>query len=858
VSRGDPCPLCEATDGCSVGDDDLLLCRRRKGLQAGFVCLGPAKGDPQWVLYRREDDPLLNGEHEAAADWQAKAEALAGNLTPALRDELAGALGLPVAVLDELPLLGYDPRSRQKDDQGQSVPSPCWCFAETDAGGRAVGILRRFRDGKKRSQRGGKRGLILPRDWQEGDGAIFLPEGPSDVLALRALGLAAVARPSNTGGVGLLAELLRDVPADRQVIVLGERDHKPEGTWPGRDGALMTARGLAEKLGRPVQWALPPEGAKDVRAWVLSYQPEPTWDAEWSELRGIWLDVLEPHEAEPANGKGPGDEGPTVEVGVDEHRVSDEAEVILAANARNLYQRGRQLVQVLQYAPDPDADRDSRQRVRRADGAPVVRTIPSAILRDELSRHVRFVRRDKEGGLEPASVPGYAVATIHARGVWRGFSSLEGIVSHPVLLRDGTILATPGYDARSGLLLWLPNGLEISVPEAPTLLDALMAKRALLDLVSDFPFKGAAHESAWLASLLTPLARYAFEGASPLNLLDGNVAGVGKGLLADVSFLIVTGRRASVMGYTNNKEELRKAITTLALEGDEMVLLDNVTGAFGSDVFDRALTATFWKDRILGGNNQYDGPLNATWYATANNAYIVGDTARRVLPIRLVSPEEHPEERTGFKYPDLRKHVLDNRGRLLSAALTVLRAYCRAGCPAQNLKSWGSFEGWTDLVRAAVVWLQMPDPADTREDLRQSGCPEEVALTALYAGIEALDPRGQGLTVAALVENAGRHMGDPAVKAFLDALPILCPNADRPGTLPSPKSLGMKLHHLCDRVVDGRVLERLSDARSGARWRVVRCGTSGTSSPQSQCGTNDTSGTSSSHSEMNSTYQPPA
>jgi hypothetical protein len=329
----------------------------------------------------------------------------------------------------------------------------------------------------------------------------------------------------------------------------------------------------------------------------------------------------------------------------------------------------------------------------------------------------------------------------------------------------------------------------------------------------------------------------------PLFLLNGNVPGVGKGLLVNGISLIDTGRDASVMGYTNYREELRKAITTLALEGDEIVLLDNVTDALGNDVLDRALTATHWKDRILGGNNQYDGPINATWYATSNNAYIVGDTTRRVIPIRLVSPLEYPEERTGFKYPDLRKHILANRGRLLSNALTILRAYCQAGRPAQELNPWrGSFEGWTDLVRASVVWLGMPDPADTREDIRQGASPEQIALTALYAGIEALDPAGHGLTAAAILENACRCMGNPTVKAMLDALPTICLNKDKSGGLPSAISLGKRLHNLKDRVIDDKVLEQLPETRAGARWRVVRRGDSGGVLPRSDCGDSGNSG----------------
>src|SRR5262249_449698 len=102
------------------------------------------------------------------------------------------------------------------------------------------------------------------------DGAIYLPEGASDTLALSALGLPAIGRPSNTGGADHLATLLRDVPRDRQIVVLAECDPKADGKWPGRDGAIRTATTLAEKLGRAVHWAVPANGGKDVRAWTAA------------------------------------------------------------------------------------------------------------------------------------------------------------------------------------------------------------------------------------------------------------------------------------------------------------------------------------------------------------------------------------------------------------------------------------------------------------------------------------------------------------------------------------------------------------------------------------------------------------
>lgn len=45
------------------------------------------------------------------------------------------------------------------------------------------------------------------------------------------------------------------------------------------------------------------------------------------------------------------------------------------------------------------------------------------------------------------------------------------------------------------------------------------------------------------------------------------------------------------MAYTNDREKLRKKITSLAKEGEHAVLLDNLAGAVGNGVFDNALTS---------------------------------------------------------------------------------------------------------------------------------------------------------------------------------------------------------------------------------------------------------------------------
>jgi hypothetical protein len=366
------------------------------------------------------------------------------------------------------------------------------------------------------------------------------------------------------------------------------------------------------------------------------------------------------------------------------------------------------------------------------------------------------------------------------------------------------------------------------------------ALAALLEVVEDFPFATVAHRSTWVASLLTPLARHAFEGPTPLFLYDSNVPGAGKGVLFDVLAMIVTGRLAPRMTAPDRDEEFRKRITSLAIGGDQLVLLDNIAGALGCASLDAALTSTVWKDRILGRSETIEMPLYATWFATGNNVVLRADTARRTAHVRLESQEERPEERGGFRHPDLRAWVRRERGRLLAAALTILRGYCAAGRPDQKLPPWGSFEGWSALVRSAVVWAGLPDPGDTRQEMRQCSDGDHAGLRAILAGLEfletfhgdweflneyappRLEPRGWSVSrlMATLAREVGVGAGAPEMIGIWEALQAMCPGGHWPHS-PPLKSIGMKLHHLRGRVVDGRCLER-REKNHMSEWFVRR------------------------------------
>ena len=233
------------------------------------------------------------------------------------------------------------------------------------------------------------------------------------------------------------------------------------------------------------------------------------------------------------------------------------------------------------------------------------------------------------------------------------------------------------------------------------------------------PFEAPHHRSAVLAAILSLLARYAV-GHVPLFAIRATTRGSGKTLLADAISVIATGQPAAKMPQARDEDEERKRLLAIALAGDPLVVIDNVTGDLGTPALDVALTSLTFKDRLLGKNKTKEAPLETVFLATGNQMSFRGDTARRVVPIDLLPDVERPEERTGFAHPDLLAYLTAHRPLLVAAALTLLRAYVVAGRPPQGLTAYGSFEAWSDLIRAALVWAGQPDPCLGRVGLEAS------------------------------------------------------------------------------------------------------------------------------------------
>src|SRR5262249_8535282 len=155
---------------------------------------------------------------------------------------------------------------------------------------------------------------------------------------------------------------------------------------------------------------------------------------------------------------------------------------------------------------------------------PVIRAVQPARLREILTKIARWKKWAKERSdgykLHDAHPPDWSVSAILAREDWQDIRYLAGVVEVPTLRADGSVIEKPGYDPATNLL-YLPNGEFPPVPDQPTRDDAQKAARSFLDLVKDFPFKKG-HAVAWLAALLTVLARFLIDGPTPIFLIEAN------------------------------------------------------------------------------------------------------------------------------------------------------------------------------------------------------------------------------------------------------------------------------------------------------------------------------------------------
>jgi len=245
VNRRNRCPVCGRPDWCRFAPGGGVQCMRVQSnnpLGGGWMHDDPEflaleRPAPTVMVVRDDLDSLL---------WKYLDHAEANYYQWVLGSQL----GVPAALLRKW---------------GVGWTGRMWSIPEYRHDGKLVGISLRKRNGGKLMVKGSRHGVFRASDWQDHTGPILLPEGFTDTVCLDSLGIAAIGRPSNSGGIDNLTEMLMPFSGKRPIIVIAEADRKDDGRWPGWEGASRLSALLSVALDTPVGSRFPPPGAKDIR-----------------------------------------------------------------------------------------------------------------------------------------------------------------------------------------------------------------------------------------------------------------------------------------------------------------------------------------------------------------------------------------------------------------------------------------------------------------------------------------------------------------------------------------------------------------------------------------------------------------
>jgi hypothetical protein len=624
---------------------------------------------------------------------------------------------------------------------------------------------------------------------------IILCEGEPDTITAAQHGVENVV--STTTGAGKWDDSFSPEFVGKDVVVVYDVDDA------GRAGAAAVAEALWPAAASLKIVNLPLDSGGDLSDYLRDHTAE--------DLRML---IQHTPDYEP-----PPSERPEIVISTDISDMVDRTESAMLRAGVGIYQRAGLLVRVTR-GPSAQA-----RRIARDADAPAIQAAPKAWVREATSQTARWVKIDTTNGCEDrkdALPPPWAVDTLMDRGSWQ-FPWLAGVIETPCLRADGTVLDQHGYDTRTGLL-YHPTADCPPIPSNPTRAEALTALDALREPFQDFPFASEGERAprepwvATLAAVLTVFARHAVDGALPMFVVSAPVRGSGKTRLVDAISVIATGRTATRTVHAPHEDEERKRLVSLGLAGDPLILIDNVERDLQSSVLAAAITSRRVRDRLLGGNRMVTVPMDGVWFVTGNNLQVRGDLSRRIVPIHLDPGVEFPEDRTNFHHPDLLGWVRKHRGDLCAAALTILRAFVVAGKPQGGVSQFGSFEEWTKLVAACVLWITDVDPLRQRIRLRAHADIESEQLTELLRTWAAAIGVGvsAGVTLAALLDRFGEGVDDQH-KPLSDALQTLVTSRDGPLTA---RPLSYRLRKFKDRICGGLVLRNGQHGEGGKPWWV--------------------------------------
>lgn len=389
-----------------------------------------------------------------------------------------------------------------------------------------------------------------------------------------------------------------------------------------------------------------------------------------------------------------------------------------------------------------------------------------------------FLQKDRAGRLNEIAVPPKLVDTMLETSHQRA-DPLVGIIEHPALKADGELVSGHGFDRRTGFYTRVPDALVPTLPDKITPQTAADSYNWIVtEALADFPFASELDRAGAVAMLLTAVQRRLMIGGegAPMFAISAPVQSSGKTALARLTSYLVHGVGLAVTSWPSNDEEMGKHLLAILMQGDAMVLFDNLPegGKIESDELARATTADKYRRRILGENREGEAPTNVVWCFTGNNIQPVGDFNTRTLQIYLDAGYEDPDRRS-FKRNDLEQWCLEHRAEFFYHALVILAGYHRqrqSGSVAKHKPT--RFKDWDRQVRLPMIWAGAPDPAELFEQNKNEDPQKAGRAALLEAWFDAYGSEPQQLKY---VLSEANRLGDHASRCGLgEAITDLFPS----------------------------------------------------------------------------------
>jgi hypothetical protein len=352
--------------------------------------------------------------------------------------------------------------------------------------------------------------------------------------------------------------------------------------------------------------------------------------------------------------------------------------------------------------------------------------------------------------------------------------ALRGVVAAPVFAADGTLMLTPGYNEKSGLYYAPQPGFEaLPVPDEIEGKHVNEANKLLCgEVLVDFPFASTSDRDNAVGLFLLPYARELVAGITPNHLVESSMNGSGKGKLANALTRPFLGRALGTVADPHDERELAKEITTQLAEGKPIVLFDNFT-TLNSPSLAALWTSEIWDKRLLYTQQTANIEIRTVWVMTGKNVQMKTEMARRCVRSRIAPTTDRPEERSGFKHPELETWVAEHRAELVLAAHIIIKWWLQQGRPpAPHGRCLGSFEAWSRVIGGILFaagyteflanYHEFQTKSDSERNARSAFCAtwyewvERERQARFYSSVSELLPLTEGIEGMSIRGNTTR------------------------------------------------------------------------------------------------------